>query len=111
MNCIFLLNMFLGYPTQGSRSSRPSVHIIYDSGPTSKLSFSEYYMVFGSFNESHQKIASGDRLYFLEELRSNSVYSGTFLLYPAELRFPMPPKNGKGKKVMPKERCIYQHYS
>ena len=30
--------------------------------------------------------------------RRNSVYSGTFLSYPAELRFPMPPENGKGTK-------------
>ena len=30
--------------------------------------------------------------------RRNSVYSGTFLLYPAELHFPMPPENGKRTK-------------
>ena len=30
--------------------------------------------------------------------RSNSVYSGTFLLYPPELRLSMPPENRKGTK-------------
>ena len=30
--------------------------------------------------------------------RSNSVYSVTFLTYPAELRYPVPPENGKGTK-------------
>ena len=29
----------------------------------------------------------------------NSLYSGTFLLYPVELRFPMPPENWKGTKM------------
>ena len=29
-------------------------------------------------------------------LRRNSVYSGTFLSYPAELCFPIPLENGKG---------------
>ena len=35
------------------------------------------------------------RLYFPEELRSDPVYSGTFLSCPVELRFPMPPETEK----------------
>ena len=34
------------------------------------------------------------KLYF----RRNSIYSSTLLLYPAEIRFSMPPENGKGTK-------------
>ena len=39
------------------------------------------------------------RLYF-PEFRRNSVFYGTFLLYPVELRYPMPPENGNVKKEL-----------
>ena len=48
------------------------------------------------------------RLYFPEEFRRNSVYSVTFLSYPVEIRFPMPPENRKGKKSNDKVMCLYQ---
>ena len=51
------------------------------------------------------------RLYFTEELRRNSIQSGTFLSYPAELRFPIPPENRKGTKRNAKIMCLYQRYS
>ena len=35
--------------------------------------------------------------------RRNSGYSSTFLPYPAELSFHMPPENGNGKKLTPEE--------
>ena len=41
----------------------------------------------------------------------NSVYSGTFLSYPEELRFSMPPENRKGKKRNAKGICLYQSCS
>ena len=34
--------------------------------------------------------------YFAEELQINSVYYGTFLSYPEEICYPMPPENVKG---------------
>ena len=40
-----------------------------------------------------------------------SVYSGAFLSYPAELRYPMPPENVKGTKRNAKGMCLYQRYS
>ena len=48
----------------------------------------------GKFRSMHL----ADRLYFPEEFRRNSVYSCTFISYPAELGFPMSPENGKGTK-------------
>ena len=43
--------------------------------------------------------------------RRNSVYSGTFLSYPAELHCPMPLENGKGTERNSKGMCIYHRYS
>ena len=55
---------------------------------------------------------SNTRLYFSEEFRSNSVYSGTFLSYPAELCFPIcHQKTEKERKLIPKECRLYQSYS
>ena len=51
------------------------------------------------------------RLYFPEKFRRNSGYSGTFLSYPAEIRYPMPPENGKETKSNTRLMCLYQRYS
>ena len=44
-------------------------------------------------------------------VRRNSVYSSTFLSYPAEISFPMPPQNRKGTKRNARVMCLYQRYS
>ena len=43
--------------------------------------------------------------------RRNNVCYVTFLSYPAELRYPIPPENGKGKKRNSKGMFIHQRYS
>ena len=43
--------------------------------------------------------------------RRNSIYSGTFLSHPEELRYPMQPENGKGIKRNARGICICHKYS
>ena len=42
--------------------------------------------------------------------RRDSVYSGTFLSYPADIRYHTPPENGKLTKSNTKWLCLYQRY-
>ena len=63
------------------------------------------------FQDIIREGTSLDRLYFPEEFRRNSVYSGTFLSYPSELRYSIPLENGKRTKRAAKGMCLYQCYS
>ena len=37
----------------------------------------------------------------------NSIYYGTFLLYPVELCYPITSENGKEKEINAKVMCLY----
>ena len=41
----------------------------------------------------------------------NPIYSGTFLSYPEQLRYALPPENRKIMKRNTKIMCLYQRYS
>ena len=52
---------------------------------------------------THRCMLDFDTLFLGCVFRRNFVYSGTFLLFPAELRYLMPPENGKVTKSSAKE--------